>query len=255
MIRTIIIDDEPSAINLLKMMLEKKVTGDFEFVCTSTNPQKAKDIFKQYKPDLVFLDIQMPNLSGIELMKSIEHPDFLVVFVTAFDTYAIEAFKLNAIDYILKPVDADDLERVVQKVKNLVLEKDNSLKTQFEKLEKLFNRNPGHIENKIGIAMADKISFVNIPDIVYCEANGPYTNLYLEQGKKLVASKPLGEFETQLQDHRFLRIHHSTLINLNRVKEFQRMDGGYVVMENGSKLEISQRKRKDFLDAIEEFMV
>ena len=105
------------------------------------------------------------------------------------------------------------------------------------------------------IGMADKIVFVHIPDILYCEANGAYTNVYLNDGKKMVASKLLGDFEAQLAGHKFFRIHHAHLINLDKVKEFQRHDGGYVIMENGKQLEVSQRKRKDFLDAIQGIVV
>jgi two-component system LytT family response regulator len=103
--------------------------------------------------------------------------------------------------------------------------------------------------------MADKIVFVNVADVIYCEANGAYTNVYLDNGKKIVASKTLGEFEFQLSSYRFFRIHHSTLINLARIREFQRFDGGCVVMDNEARLEVSQRKRKDFLDAIDDLVV
>ena len=115
------------------------------------------------------------------------------------------------------------------------------------------NSNPN--ENKIGVGMADKIVFVNIPDILYCEAQGNYTNVILHDGRKIVASKTLGEFESQLLGKNFFRIHHSYLINLNRVKEFQRHEGGYVMLENNIKLEVSQRKRKDFLDTISNFVI
>jgi two-component system LytT family response regulator len=115
--------------------------------------------------------------------------------------------------------------------------------------------NTSATETKIGIGMADKIVFVNIPDIIYCEANGAYTHVYMKDGTKMVASKSLGDFESQLAPNKFFRIHHSSLINLNRVKEFQRHDGGYVILENGKQLEVSQRKRKDFLDAIHDIVV
>jgi len=115
--------------------------------------------------------------------------------------------------------------------------------------------NTSSAETKIGIGMADKIVFVNIPDILYCEASGSYTNVFLQDGTKMIASKSLGDFETQLINNKFFRIHHSHLINLNKVKEFQRHDGGYVIMENNKQLEVSQRKRKDFMDAIDDIVV
>src|SRR6186713_1369102 len=222
MIRAIIIDDENSAINVLSMLLKKKCKDDVEVVATSNSPADGKILIEQHKPDLVFLDIEMPGITGIDLIRSIPNPHFHVVFVTAYDAYAVEAFELSAIDYLLKPIGADKVERVV---------------------------------NKIGVGMADKIVFVNIPDILYCEAQGNYTTVILYDGKKIVASKTLGDFENQFEGKNFFRIHHSFLINMNRVKEFQRHEGGYVMMENNIKLEVSQRKRKDFLDAISGFVI
>jgi two-component system LytT family response regulator len=125
----------------------------------------------------------------------------------------------------------------------------------LQKLEKILSQHARDNENKIGIAMSDKIVFINVADIIYCEASSAYTNVFLKDGKKMVASKSLGDFEMLLMNHRFFRIHHSYLINLNRIKEFQRHDGGYVTMENGKQLEISRRKRQDFLNAINDFVV
>ena len=126
---------------------------------------------------------------------------------------------------------------------------------QLKKLERILKMNPDGNENKIGIGMADKIVFVNISEILFCEAQGNYTTVMMSDGRKIVASKTLGDFESQLSTHRFFRIHHSFLINLNRVKEFQRYEGGYVVMDNNARLEVSQRKRKDFLDVINNIVV
>jgi len=125
----------------------------------------------------------------------------------------------------------------------------------LKKLEKLLSLHAKDNENKIGIAMSDKIIFINVAEIIYCEAHGAYTNVYLDNGKKMMASKPLGDFEMMLSSHRFFRIHHSYLINLSRIKEFQRHDGGYVTMENNKQLEVSRRKRQEFLGAIQGFVI
>jgi two-component system, LytTR family, response regulator len=255
MIRAIIIDDEPLAIESLMLILKKKCRNDVEVIASSNSPHLGKSLIEEHSPDLVFLDVEMPGLSGIDLVRSFSQPTFHVVFVTAFDEYAIEALRLSAIDYLLKPVDSDEIVRVVTKIKNQIGNKENPLRLQMQNLEKLLVQTTSSSEPRIGIAMADKIVFVNVPDILYCEASGVYTNIYLFDGKKLVASKPLGEFETQLNPHQFFRIHHSSLINLNRIKEFQRFNGGYVVMQNNAKLEVSHRRRKDFLDAINNFVV
>lgn len=255
MIRTIIIDDEPSAVNVLSLLLKKHCSNDIQIVATSNSSQLGKSQIEQYQPDLVLLDVEMPGMSGIDLVRSFPDPTFRVVFITAYDAYAVEAFRLSAIDYLLKPVEADDIVKVVQKIKKDICKNDQTFSSQFQTLQKLLFQKGPVSDQKIGIGMADKIVFKNIPDIIYCEAQGAYTNVYLADGKKIVASKSLGDFESQLNNHRFFRIHHSTLINLHRVKEFQRFDGGYVIMDNNSKLEVSQRKRKDFLEAINEMLV
>lgn len=255
MIRAIIIDDEPSAINVLSLLLKKKCKDDVEIVATTTSPTEGKALIEQYKPDLVFLDIEMPGMTGIDLIRSLPNPNFHVVFVTAYDAYAVEAFELSAIDYLLKPIGADKVERVINKIKESIRKHQLLMNEQLQQLERIFKMNVNPNENKIGVGMADKIVFVNIPDILYCEAQGNYTNVILHDGRKIVASKTLGEFESQLINKNFYRIHHSFLINMNRVKEFQRHEGGYVMMENNIKLEVSQRKRKDFLDAISNFVI
>lgn len=255
MIRTIIVDDEPSAVNVLALLLKKRCKDDVELIATSTSPVEAKKLIEELRPDLVFLDIEMPGMTGVDLLRSFSNPTFRVVFVTAFDAYAVEAFKLSAIDYLLKPVEGDDIVRSVQKIKNDIVRNQNLISTQLHQLEKLLMHNINSAETKIGIGMSDKILFVNIPDILYCEASGSYTNVFLQDGTKMVASRSLGDFETQLSHNKFFRIHHSYLINLNRVKEFQRHDGGYVIMENNKQLEVSQRKRKDFLQAIDDIVV
>jgi two-component system, LytTR family, response regulator len=255
MIRAIIVDDEPLAIESLEIILKKKCRDDVQVIATSNSPQLGRSLIEEHQPDLVFLDVEMPGMSGIDLVRSFSNPTFRVVFITAFDEYAIEALRLSAIDYLLKPVEADDIVSLVAKVKAQIKKKENLLSSQLLNLEKILSQSVVSSESRIGIAMADKIVFVNISDILYCEAKGVYTNIYLHDGKKILASKPLGDFESQLNTQKFFRIHHSTLINLNHIKEFQRFNGGYVVMQNNVKLEVSHRKRKDFLDAIDDQVV
>ena len=255
MIRTIIIDNEPSAVNVLDLLLEKKFKDVIEVIATSTSPFEGKELIEKLSPDLVFLDIEMPGMSGIDLLRSFGNPEFRVVFVTAFDAYAVEAFHLSAIDYLLKPVAGDDIVRVVQKIKKDIDKNKNIIGTQLLHLEELLMQNSSSADSKIGIRLAEKIVFISITDIMYCEARGSYTDVCFNDGRKLVTSKSLCDFELQLADHKFFRIHHSSLINLNRVKEFQRHDGGYVIMENGKRLEVSQRKQKDFLEVIHDILV
>jgi two-component system LytT family response regulator len=255
MIRTIIIDDEPGAIDVLTMLLKKKCSQDVQVVATSNSPKLGKTLIEEQQPDLVFLDVEMPGMTGIDLVRSFSNPAFRVVFITAFDAYAVEAFRLSAMDYLLKPVEADDIVRVVEKIKNDIRKNENSFNSRLENLENVFKQNGMASESKIGIGMADKIVFENIAEILYCKAESAYTHVFLTDGKKIVASKSLGEFEQQLTNHKFFRIHHSILINLQHVKEYRRFDGGFVIMDNNLKLEVSHRKRNDFLKALDDFVV
>ena len=255
MIRTIIIDDEPSAVSVLSTLLQKHCKDDVDLLASANTPEEGKELIEQLHPDLVFMDVEMPGMTGVDLVKSFKSPTFRVVFVTAYDAYAVEAFRVSAVDYLLKPIGSEDVIKVIQKVKADIRNELNKLSLQLQHLDKLLNNHAGNSDQKIGIAMSDKIVFVNFSDIIYCEASGPYTYVYLNDGQKLVSSKALGEFEAQLSANKFFPIHHHYLINLNKVKEFQRHDGGYVIMENTRELEVSQRKRKDFLDAIQDSVV
>jgi two-component system LytT family response regulator len=255
MIRTIIIDDEPSAINVLSLLLKKKCKEDVEIIATSLSAPEGKELIERLHPDLVFLDIEMPGMTGIDLLRSFTNPTFQVVFVTAYDAYAVEAFRLSAVDYLLKPVESDDILKAVSKIKAELHFHQNNIASRLQQLEKLLLQKSSPLDTRIGIGMADKIVFVHIPDIIYCEAQGAYTNVYLKDDHKMMASKSLGDFEAQLAGHKFFRIHHHYLINLNQVREFQRQDGGFVIMENRQQLDVSQRKRKEFLEAIQDSMI
>ncbi len=255
MIRTIIIDDEPSAVSVLTTLLQKHCRDDIDLLATANDPEEGKKLIEQLHPDLVFMDVEMPGMTGVDLVKSFKSPTFRVVFVTAYDAYALDAFRVSAVDYLLKPIGSEDVIKVIQKIKNDFRNEISKLSLQLQNLDKLLNNHSDSSDQKIGIAMSDKIVFINFSDIIYCEANGPYTHVFLTNGQKLVSSKALGEFEAQLGGNKFFRIHHHYLINLNQVKEFQRHDGGYVIMDNNKELEVSQRRRKDFLDAIQHIVI
>ncbi len=253
MIRAIIIDDEPSAVELIRLLLRKKLPQEVTVVATANDPVNGKQLILEHHPDIVFLDIEMPRLSGIELAAQLPEGFTRIVFITAYDTYAIHAFRVNAIDYLLKPVDPSDLLATIQKVQREMAER-QPIVQQLQQLQQLLrpaNEQPA----RIGIAMADRIVFVELNDILYCTASGAYTSIHLQDGQKLVASKSLGEFEDQLRASGFFRSHHSSLIQLKKIRAFQKHDGGYVVMSDGAQLEVSQRKRKDFIQAIQSQLI
>ena len=246
--RAIIIDDEPSAVSLLTNMLQKFCSQWIRVIGTGNDAEEGRCLIQSLRPDIVFLDIQMPGCNGIELARSLGTDSCHIIFVTAYDHYAIEAFRVNAIDYLLKPVDAAELQRVVQKLVEKMQRVEHTEDLQWKKLEQLFTTRQH--DSRIGIMMADKVVFIPVQEIIYCEASGPYTHIYTSENKKLVTCKSLGEFEDQLKDHQFFRIHHSYLINLKKLREFKKNDGGYVVMDNNARLEIAQRRRAAFLDII-----
>ena len=241
--------------SVLTTLLNRHCKDDIDLLATANTPEEGKQLIEQLHPDLVFMDVEMPGMTGVELVKSFSAPSFRVIFVTAYDGYALEAFRVSAMDYLLKPVSSEDVIKAVQKIKADVRNELSKLAHQLQNLDKLLNNHSDSGDQKIGIAMSDKIVFVNFSHILYCEASGPYTHVYLTGDKKLVSSKALGEFEAQLGGNKFCRIHHHYLINLNQVREFQRHDGGYVIMENNKQLEVSQRKRKDFLEAIQHIIL
>jgi two-component system LytT family response regulator len=255
MIRTIIVDDEPSAVSVLASLLKKNCREDVEVLATTYSAFEAKDLIHSHQPDLVFLDIEMPGLTGLDIVRSFENPSFRTVFVTAHDNYAVEAFELSAVNYLLKPVGPESVVKTIIKIKEEITRNENNWREPIRKLESLLNKYANHYGNKVGIAMADKIVFIEVTEILYCEAHSAYTYVHMIDGRKLTASKPLYYFEVLLSNYRFFRIHHSFLINLNRVKEFQRNDGGYVILDNQTYLEVSRRKRSEFLDALNNFIV
>jgi two-component system LytT family response regulator len=183
MVRTIIIDDEPAAINVLRLLLQKKFNDDVEIVAATTSPFEGKELIEKYNPDLVLLDIEMPGMSGIDLVRNCTNVNFRIVFITAYDAYAVEAFELSALDYLLKPVSAEKVIRIIEKIKGDESKNQNLFSAQLQKLEKLLKLHTTGNE-KISISTADKIIFIHVAEIIYCEAKGAYTNIYFNNGKK-----------------------------------------------------------------------
>jgi len=243
MIRTILVDDEPDSIRVLKTMLENYcpdicIIGDAEGVET------AFDLIRTLKPDLVFLDIEMIQGNAFDLLNRLLPLTFQVIFVTAFDNYAIHAFKFSAVDYLLKPVDAGELCNAVGKVTSRSQEQIDlvQIKTLLENVGSL------HVSNrKMAIPIMTGLTFIAISDIIRFEASGHYTTICLEKGQTIVSTRNIKEYELLLPDTLFYRVHHSHLINLHRIREYQKGRGGYVIMEDGVEIEVATRRREDFL--------
>ncbi|MGC3943153.1 MAG: LytTR family DNA-binding domain-containing protein [Chryseolinea sp.] len=243
MIRCILVDDEAKNLENLKILLQD-FCQNVEVLALCQTVDEALVAIRSQKPDVVFLDIQMQRETGFDLLARVENVDFDVVFITAYSEYAIKAFKFSAIDYLLKPIDIEELKRALAKVEK---KSNNDMAGRLEQLFQNLKPKNGNA-HKIAIPIADGLVFVNIETILYCEASSNYTQIFLNDGKKYVVSRTLKEYEELLSEHDFFRIHNSFVINLNAIKKYVRGDGGYVVMNNDATLDVSKRRKEAFLE-------
>ncbi len=245
MIKAVIIDDEKDSIDTLKWKLEN-YCPDVSVEAAFDKPSEGIGYLKANKVDLLFLDIEMPMLTGFDVLEELGRDiQFDIIFITAYDNFGIQAVKFSALDYLLKPVQNKELKEAIDK--HL---KRSQQKIPTEQIDLLLNNVQAERKGKRGrIALTSKesIEFVDPHEIVVCEANSNYTNVYLAEGRKRVISKTLKDFEDMLAPFDFFRPHNSHLINLARVKEFIRGDGGYIVMENKMKIPVSKTRREELL--------
>jgi len=238
MIKAVIIDDEKSAVISIELALREYCTT-VEVVGKSYNAKDGILEIETKKPDLVFLDIQMPHTSGIELLEQLEQRNFEVIFVTAFNEFAVKAFKLNAIDYLLKPISIPELIKAVNKVS---LSKSNQLSSD-DKLNKL----KATLSGKVGLPFSSGTEFVKITDIIRIEADGSYCKVITIDGKSRLISRNLKEMHTSLEDESFYRTHKSHLINLEHIIKYSPLkDGGLIEMADGAKIEIARSNKAEF---------
>ena len=245
MLRAVIVDDEPKSLENLKIICEEFVSN-ISVIRLCRNVHDAMIAIKEHKPDIVFLDIQMQHETGFDLLAKIDDIDFEIIFVTAYSEFAIKAFKFSAIDYLLKPIDIEELRAAVAKVEQKRLGKTSRRLKILQ--DNLFDAAVD--TSKIALPSADGLVFIKTNDILYCEASSNYTIFYTAENKKYVVSRTLKEYEELLSDHNFFRIHHSYLVNLKVIKKYVKGDGGYVVLTNDVTLDVSKRKRVDFLNRL-----
>ena len=240
--KTIIIDDERLAREEVKRAL--KSYPEFEVIGEASHADEAKKMIEEMIPDIIFLDIHMPGKSGFDLLEELTTvPE--VVFTTAYDQYAIKAIKFSALDYLLKPIDMDELEKAIQKHKSSKTQE----RVEKQKIKNLIEniKSENHIR-KIAVPDGNGLIFIPLKNIVRCESDGNYTIIYQKEGKKIVASRTLGDFDDMFSGENFFRIHRSHLINLEHLVKYVKGEGGYVEMSDGSKAEVSRRKKSDFMD-------
>jgi two-component system LytT family response regulator len=243
MIKTIIVDDEEKSRITLKNMVTKHCPSlVVTEVCDSV--ANAVQAIEKDPPGLVFLDIEMPFENGFTLFDKIKNPSFQIIFTTAYGQYAIKAIKYSALDYLLKPVDAEDLKNAVEKC----VEKQRSPAERSDEFEMLLSAlKLKNKSAKIAVPTFEGLQMINANEIVKCSADESYTHITLTDGTKLVVSRILKEFEDLLSDFNFFRVHNSSLINLAHVKKYVKGDGGYVIMSNDETVEVSRRKKNELL--------
>ena len=244
MLKALIVDDELMGCQALKKMLEPYANQIFVLqFCHSA--EEGIQAIQVLAPDLVFLDIQMPGKSGFDMLDSLEKINFEVIFTTGFDHYAVKAFKIGAVDYLLKPVDMDELETAIQRA----TERIQNEKPSAPNVEVLLqNLRGGQSENmQIALPTQEGVFYVPIKDILRCESDANYTMFYFVGRKKIMVSKNLKEYEELLSPYHFVRVHNQYLINLRHVKKYIKGEGGTVVMNDDAQIEVARRRKDDFL--------
>ncbi len=253
MIKTIIIDDEPRSIQNLKLLLER-YCKQIEIIATAEYPENGILLIQEHKPDLVFIDIEMPTMKGFEVLKQVADVPFKVIFITAYDEYeyAVSAIRSAALDYLLKPFDIDELISAVAKAEKTILAE--------KVVEKVTKDTVNHLlynqfvqKQKIALPTLNGIELVLLENIRYFQADNTYTLLQMLDDTNKVVCKSIKDFEAQLSEKGFFRIHREYLINLNYMKSYVKGRGGYVIMENGKELAVANDRKEGFLAFLIQF--
>ena len=240
--RVAIIDDEVHCVEGLILHLKSKFP-ETEIVYKGTRPEDALVALPAARPDLLFLDVEMPGMNGFELLDQLSENSFDVIFTTAYSQYAAQAFKAKAVNYLLKPIDESELREAVLHWKE---EKEMKKSFSSERMDELLTylKREGILKNKIAVPVTEGYEFVETNEILYCQSQNNYTLLFTVDNRKLVLSKTLKEFEKLLEKYFFIRIHKSFLINPNFMKKYYRNDGGYLVMQDGKSIPVSKNKKE-----------
>jgi two-component system LytT family response regulator len=244
MLKAILIDDEPECLRSLAFDIGQQCPG-VEIVAQCDNGKEAIKAIHALTPDVLFLDIDMPFINGFDLLEMVPDVDFEVIFTTAHDKYAIQAFRISAVDYLLKPIDTDALKLAVEKVRLLRTKGSSSREISFliQQLKDLENNNV----RKIALPTFDGLEFIHMDDILYCQSDGAYSNVFFTDGNKMYISKTLRYLEDALCNFHFFRVHNSYIVNLNHVSKYSKTDGGLLILSNGEKVRVSRSKKDELL--------
>ncbi|AOW10629.1 LytR/AlgR family response regulator transcription factor [Flavobacterium gilvum] len=240
MIRGIIIDDEPNNITNLQRLLEK-YCPEVIIVGSSSDPNNGIKLIKDSQPDLVFLDIHMPEKDGFQVLKDLDSYDFEVIFVTAFSQYGIQAIKFSAIDYLLKPIDIEELKKAVAKTSNRLKHKNQNL--QLQNLLHHLKESNNNSDHRIAISSLKETRFVYVKNIVRCESENSYTLFFTDEGETIISTVPLYEYDEMLSIYGFIRCHQSHLVNKKYVRSLLKEDGYTLLLYNQNRIPVSRNKK------------
>jgi two-component system, LytTR family, response regulator len=242
MIKAIIVDDEPLCCQSLQLLLEQNCP-DVSVVGVYNNGLTALEALRSQNIDLVFLDVEMPRMSGFEMLEALGAVTFKLIFTTSYDKYALNALRVSAIDYLLKPIDRRELIAAVEKVRS------SSASVNTQQLELLLQKvqQPLRPMQKIALPSIEGLEMVPVEHILYCESSDNYCYIFLKGGKKMLVTRSMKDMEEILEEHSFARVHRSFLVNLNEVERYVRGDGGYVMMSDGKMIDVSRSKKEELL--------
>ncbi len=244
-ISAIIVDDEINSIQNLQQKLTE-FCPSIAVVAMAQKPEEAIFLINHYKPEVLFLDIEMPKMSGFRMLEELKEVDFEIIFTTAYNHYAIEAIRIAAFDYLLKPIAIKDLQQAVERLNEIRV---HQTKEKIDILRSSLNDNKTQ-EDKIAIATTEGLEFIPIKNILHIESNSNYSKIFFQDHHTLTVTKLLKDFEDMLVPYRFYRVHNSHLINLNYIQKYLRGNGGRVMMQDGTEIEVARRKKEDFLKRI-----
>jgi len=244
-LRAILVDDELSSLQNLQSKLVE-FCPDVEVVATAQKPEDAILFIRQHKPDVIFLDIEMPRMNGFRMLDELGELDFEIIFTTAYNHYAVDAIRISAFDYLMKPVAIKELQNALER---LAKYRQTHTRDKLDVLRQSLSPNKSQ-EEKIAIPTNEGLEFIPIKNILHIESSSNYSRIFLTDGKKILVTKLLKDFEDILEPYNFFRVHNSHLINLAYIKKYIRGEGGQVEMQNGDVIDVARRKKEEFIRLI-----
>lgn len=242
MLKAIIIDDEPDCVKLLALQL-KMYCPHVQVIAECVSSEAGLLKIKELEPDIVFLDIEMPVMNGFQLLEKIITINFSLVFVTAYDQFAVKAFRFNALDYLLKPIDGKDLKAAVEKA---LLQKPGP--QQLQLMKQHLQGGDKYFPDKIALPYQNGVTFTDIKNVLYCEAENNYTRFHISGGQQSMVSKTLGDIQEVLEERNFLRVHRQYLVNLDHIKKYVRGEGNYLVLSNNDNIPVARNKKEKLVE-------